>query len=213
VIQPDNPFKIAFLLSGSGSTMENLLNHIISGKVKAKISVVISSCENAYGIKRAENWDIPYKIVPFKTYKSDLIAYSNKISAIIDSYNINLIVFGGFMSQYIIPQHYINKAINIHPALIPAFCGKGFYGDKVHQAVLDYGVKITGCTVHFVDQNYDTGPIITQESVIINDSDTLDSIKEKVQNLERSLYPRVIQAIVENRVIVNGRHVKILKEI
>lgn len=208
--QPDYPFKIAFLLSGSGSTLENLLTHIASGLVKATVSIVISSREEVYGIERAKKWGIPYDIIPYKQYKSDLKTYSEKITEILDSHQVDLVVFGGFMSHYLIPESYVNRVINIHPAIIPSFCGKGYYGIKVHKAVLEQGVKITGCTVHFVDEGYDTGPIIYQEAIKVYNHDTPESLQQRVTKLEREVYPRVIQAIVENRVLINGRKITLL---
>ncbi len=209
--QPDNPYKIAFLLSGSGSTLENLLDHIASNKVQAQVAVVISSREGVFGLERAKKWRIPYEVIPYIKYKKNKIEeYSQKITRVIDSYQVDLIVLGGFMSRYILPDKYKDKAINIHPALIPSFCGKGFYGEKVHQAVINYGAKITGCTVHFIDNEYDNGPIIAQESIAVLEDDTPQTLQERVVNLEQKVYPKVIQTIVENRVRVSGRKVSII---
>ncbi len=210
--QPKNPFKIGFLLSGNGSTLENLLKYISDGEVDAKVSIVLSSRGQAYGLNRAENWGIPHEVIPYKMFKSNLQEYSQQITQVLDSYKIDLVVFGGFMSRYIVPKHYINRVINIHPSLIPSFCGKGFYGTKVHQAVLDYGVKVTGVTVHFVDNEYDHGPIIAQETINIDDGDTIDSIESKGAEIEQRLYPKVIQAIIENRIVVENRKVRWIEQ-
>ncbi len=208
--QINNPFKIAFFLSGSGTTLENLLEYIASHKVKATVSVVVSSRENAYGIKRAENWNIPYEVVPFKQYKNDIEHYSKEISKKLFNYPVDLIVFGGFMSPYFPDDRYINKVINIHPALIPSFSGKGYYGDRVHRAVLKSGVKITGCTIHFVDKEYDNGPIIAQQCVPVLDGDTIEILQKRVSAVEKKLYPTIIQAIVENRVSIADNKVTVL---
>lgn len=208
--QPDFPFSIAFLLSGSGTTLENLLSQIKKEEVKAKVKVVISSREDVFGLERAKKWNIPHQVIAYKKYKHDPETYSNIITETLLKYNVDLVVMGGFMSLYLVPDELKNKVINIHPALIPAFSGKGFYGDKVHQAVLDYGVKYTGCTVHFVDQIYDHGAIIDQAIVRVETNDTLESLKEKVGIEEKKLYPKVIQKFVENRIQIKERKVTIL---
>ena len=209
--QPDHPFKIGFLLSGSGSTLENLLSHIQYRYINATVSVVVSSRDNVYGLKRAKSWNIPHHVVPYKNYKSDLQTYSDKITEILNSHNVDLVVFGGFMSRYLIPNQYLNKVINVHPALIPAFSGHGYYGEKVHKAVIDFGAKVTGCTVHFVDNEYDNGAIIAQSVIDVHDFDTAETIQQRVQQLERQLYPKVINYFVENLIQINDRKVFILK--
>lgn len=206
-IQPEFPYSIAFLLSGSGSTLENLLEKIHNQEVQANVKVVISSRNDAYGIERANKWNIPNHVISYKEHKNDAEKYSESITQMIDQYNVDLIVMGGFMSLYLVPEKYNNKVINVHPALIPAFSGKGFYGDKVHQAVLDFGVKYTGCTIHFVDQIYDHGAIITQCLVPVQDDDDLESLREKVGIEEKKVYPKVIQKFVENKIYVKNRKV------
>lgn len=191
--------KIAFLLSGSGSTFENLLAKIKEMNTPAEIAVVISSKMDAYGIQRAKKHGIPYEVVEYKKYKSDLNKYSELITEIIEKYEAGLVVMGGFMSLYKIPDKLNNKVLNVHPALIPAFCGKNMYGEKVHEAVFKEGVKVTGCTVHFVDNQYDHGPIIAQKAVYINEDDNVETIAEKVVGAERELYPRVIDAFVRGK--------------
>ncbi|GMT49613.1 MAG: phosphoribosylglycinamide formyltransferase [bacterium] len=210
--QAKNPFKIGFLLSGSVSTLEDILKQISDIELDARVSIVLSSRGQAYGLTRAKNWGIPHKIVPYEMFKSNLQEYSQQITQVLDFYKVDLVVFGGFMSRYVVPSHYINRVINIHPSLIPSFCGKGFYGTKVHQAVLDYGVKVTGVTVHFVDNEYDHGPIIAQETINIDNGDTIDSIQSKGAEIEKRLYPKVIQAIIENKIIVENRKVRWIEQ-
>ena len=205
--QPPYPFKIGFLLSGSGSTLENLLEHIEKKKVEANVAVVISSKEACYGIERANNWGITREKVNYKDFKNRVEEYSDQITEILNRYHVDLVVLGGFLSLYLIPDQYKNRVINIHPALIPSFCGKGYYGRKVHESVIEYGVKYTGCTVHFVDNEYDSGPIIDQAIVRVEESDSAESVENKVQQLEKEIYPRVIQAIVDSRVGIDGRKV------
>lgn len=201
-------YKIGFLLSGSGSTLENLLVYLKENRLEnIQVSVVISSRENAYGLTRAKNHKIPAHVVPYKDYKSKPEAYSQKITEFLDQYEVDLAVMGGFMSLYIVPPHYQNRVLNIHPALIPAFCGKGFYGERVHQAVLDYGCKVSGCTVHIVDNEYDHGPIVAQRVVDVYEDDTVESLQHRVGDVEKQIYPWVIRAFAENRVEIQERKV------
>ncbi|MCA9430947.1 MAG: phosphoribosylglycinamide formyltransferase, partial [Candidatus Omnitrophica bacterium] len=122
---------------------------------------------------------------------------------------VDLIVLAGFMSLYHFPPEYNRRVVNIHPALIPAFCGLGMYGHHVHEAVIQSGVRLTGATVHFADNEYDRGPIIIQETVPVLDEDTPDTVAERVQELERKIYPQAIQLIAEDRIRVEGNRVKI----
>ncbi|MFA6240640.1 MAG: formyltransferase family protein, partial [Candidatus Hydrogenedentales bacterium] len=124
-------------------------------------------------------------------------------------HNADLVVLAGFMSLLDIPADFENRVINVHPALIPSFCGKGMYGHHVHEAVLAYGAKVSGCTVHFANAKYDEGPILLQESVPVLEDDTPDTLAERVQAKERELYPKAIQLIAEGRVRVEGRRVRI----
>ncbi len=198
--------RIGFLLSGSGSTLENLINRMNDLKTPAQICVVVSSRSDAYGLVRAEKFGIHSHVVEYKDYSGKVQEYSDKITEILKKYNIDLVVMGGFMSFYTIPPEYENKVLNVHPALIPAFCGKNMYGMRVHKAVYESGVKTTGCTVHFVNNEYDAGPIIAQKCVSVNHSDTPESIAEKVVAAERDIYPEVIDCFVRGRVNkINGK--------
>lgn len=202
--QPYYPFRIGFLLSGNGSTLENLLKSIQKRKLHANVVTVISSRSQAYGLKRAERWQIPHSVVPFQEFKNDILKYSQKITETLVQYQVDLVVLGGFLSPYFVPKLYQNKVVNIHPSLLPAFGGKGYYGHRVHQAVLERGVKISGCTVHFVDQNYDQGPILAQASLEVRMQDTPKTLQARIQKLENKLYPQTIQAILENRIHHKG---------
>jgi len=199
--------KIGFLLSGSGSTLNNLIQKIKEKYLECEISVVISSKKGVKGIEIAKENNIPCFIVEYLKYKNDIEKYSNEITKIIKKYSVDLIVMGGFMSLYKIPDEFKNRVINIHPALIPAFCGKGMYGIKVHEAVIEYGAKITGCTVHFVDNEYDHGPIIYQEAIRVLSNDTPETLAERVKELERKVYPYVIKKILEKKFKINGKKV------
>ncbi len=201
--------NLAVLLSGSGTTLQNLIDHIKEGKLDAKISVVISSKSTAYGLVRAEQNQIPTAVVRPKDYP-DFKSYNEALWKVIRQYTPDLVVLAGFLSLIEVPPDFTNRIMNIHPALIPAFCGKGMYGHHVHEAVINSGVKITGCTVHFVDEQYDHGPIILQEAVPVFDNDTPETLAERVQAKEREIYPKAIQLFAEGRLKVVGNKVIIL---
>jgi phosphoribosylglycinamide formyltransferase-1 len=140
-------------------------------------------------------------------------AYEDEMAKILRSYDVGLVVLAGFLK--VLSPHFVNafqgRIMNIHPSLIPAFCGEGYYGEKVHKAALDYGVKISGVTVHFVDEGADTGPIILQRAVPVMDDDTPESLAERVLQEEHKIYPEAIKLFAENRLKVVGRKVKIIK--
>jgi formyltetrahydrofolate-dependent phosphoribosylglycinamide formyltransferase len=196
-----NPIRLAVLLSGGGSTLANFVEHIDAGKLNARIEVVVSSRAGVRGVGIAEAAGIPAHVVSRKKY-ADEREFSSAIDAALDHYDIDLICFAGFMNKYIAAQKYFGKIINIHPALIPMFCGKGYYGHHVHEAVLNRCVQVTGCTVHYVDDEYDHGPIIAQRAVPVLDDDTPDTLAARVQAEERKLYPQVVQWFAEGRVSV-----------
>lgn len=204
--------KIGFLISGSGSTLQNFIDLEKQGKLKGSICVVISSKSDAYGLQRAKNNNIASYSVNFKEYKNNLEEYSNRISEILKKHAVDLVVMGGFMSFYKIPPCFENKVLNVHPALIPAFCGEKMYGHKVHEAVLEYGAKVTGATVHFVNNKYDNGPVIMQASVKVLEDDTADTLAERVQAKEREIYPIAVNAVLEDKVLIKGRRVFLYKK-
>jgi formyltetrahydrofolate-dependent phosphoribosylglycinamide formyltransferase len=203
------PGKLAVLLSGSGTTLQNLIDRIDQGLLDAKISCVISSRSDAYGLDRARIHGIPTAVFVRKHFP-DTAVFSAAIWDEIRAYKADLVVLAGFMCLLDIPDDFSHRIMNVHPALIPAFCGKGMYGHHVHEAVLEYGVKVTGATVHFVDAQYDHGQIILQEAVPVLDTDTPDTLAERVQAKERELYPRAIQLFLEKRLQIEGRRVLIL---
>jgi len=199
--------RLAFLISGSGTTLANYLEKQKSLLITGEVVVVISSRKDAFGINYAKNAGIPYYIIEYKEYKNDIEKYSSEITNVLIANRVELVVMGGFLSFYKIPSQYENRVINIHPALSPSFSGKGMYGMKVHEAVFNSGVKYTGCTVHFVDNEYDHGAIIAQSIVEITPEDNAKSIKDKVTLKERELYPHVIKSITENKLRnINGRY-------
>ncbi len=202
--------NLAVLLSGGGRTLENILDHIRAGKLDARVVAVISSREDAYGLVRAKRAGIDTHCVPHKLYQGDDAGkFSREINKILSRYPVDLLVMAGFMHLFKADEKYKGRVMNIHPALIPSFCGKGCYGHHVHRAVLDYGVKISGCTVHFADDVYDRGPIILQAAVPVKDDDTPDTLAARVFAEECKLYPRAIQLFAEGRLEIKGRKVYI----
>lgn len=200
---------LAVLLSGSGRTLENLQQAIAEGRLDARIAVVVSSKPDAYGLVRARQYGLDAVAVPRQAY-NDPAAFNVAMNAVLARYHLDLVVLAGFLSLYRPPPDLEGKVMNIHPALLPAFGGKGFYGDRVHRAVLDAGVKVTGCTVHFADERYDHGPIILQEAVPVLDDDTVASLAARVFAVECTLYPRAIQLFADNRLRLEGRRVRML---
>lgn len=201
--------KIAVLISGSGTTLQNIIDCCASGDIDGEVVCVYASRADAYGLTRAANSDIPNAAIVRKEFSS-ADDFSDAIWAQVNPYEPDLVVLAGFMSLIHVPDRYAGRIMNVHPALIPSFCGKGMYGHHVHQAVLDYGVKITGVTVHYVNEEYDNGPIILQSTVPVEEGDTADSLAERVQAEERELYPKAIQLFAENRLRLDGRIVRIL---
>ena len=204
------PLRLAVLLSGSGTTLQNLIDHIEAGTLEASIVVVVASRSDAYGLERAKKHHIEAIGIPRRAYR-DVRAYDDELNQALARYRPDLIALAGYLHPFRFPPHYRGRVMNIHPALIPAFCGKGFYGLRVHQAVLDYGVKVTGCTVHFADEEYDHGPIILQRTVLVLDDDTPESLAARVAVEERKAYPEAIQLFTEGRLQVEGRRVRILE--
>lgn len=191
------------LISGGGTTLKNLVDRIADGSCNARIKCVLSSKASADGLRFAEEAGVPTVVVPKKKHK-DASEFSELVTESLRAFAPELIVFGGFLSLYLYPPEYHRRMINIHPALLPSFGGKGMYGDYVHEEVLKAGCKVTGCTVHFVDEEYDCGPIIAQRAVPVLDNDTVETLGERVRLAERELYPEVINWFAEDRVSVTA---------
>jgi phosphoribosylglycinamide formyltransferase 1 len=201
--------NLAVLLSGSGRTLENVQQAILAGRLSARVVVVVSSKSEAYGLVRARQHGLDAVVVPRRDY-SDLQAFNNAMNAVLARYPIDLVILAGFLSLYQPPPALVGRVMNIHPALLPAFGGQGLYGDRVHRAVLEAGVKLSGCTVHFADACYDHGPIILQAAVPVYDDDTVESLAVRVFAAECELYPQAIQLYAEDRLCIAGRRVRIL---
>lgn len=186
------PLKIAVLVSGGGTTLANLVEQIQTGKLNATLPVVIASRPGIKGIEIAKKAGIPVFIIPRKDFDS-VQKFSDAIFHIVNEHAIDLICLGGWLQLLDIPGTWAGRIMNIHPALLPSFGGKGMYGHHVHEAVLKHGCKISGCTVHMVDNVYDNGPIVVQKSCAVLASDTPDTLAARVFELEKLAYPEAIR--------------------
>jgi phosphoribosylglycinamide formyltransferase-1 len=200
--------RIAVLLSGGGTSLENLCERIDAGELFAEVALVISSKAEAFGLERARRRGIPAVAVPRREHR-DVSAFNDRLHEVLSACEPDLVLLLGFLSPFQLRGRYEGRCLNVHPALIPAFCGRGFYGPRVHEAVLEAGVKITGATVHFVDDEYDHGPIVLQEAVAVRDDDTPESLAGRVQALERRLVPEAVRLFAESRLTIEGRRVRI----
>lgn len=195
--------KIAVLVSGGGTNLQAIIDAIASGKItNTEIALVISNKEGAYALKRAEQAGIKGIVISPKQY-ADKEAYSQDMIKTIKDAGCELIVLAGFL--VVLPESFVNafegKIINIHPSLIPSFCGDGFYGLKVHEKALERGVKVTGATVHYVDSGTDTGPIIDQKAVYIMPDDTPETLQRRVmEEAEWAILPKAIDDIANHRI-------------
>ncbi|MCA9125889.1 MAG: phosphoribosylglycinamide formyltransferase [Planctomycetales bacterium] len=199
---------IAVLLSGNGTTFENLQHWKLTQGLPIDFQLVISSRESARGLQLARENAIVNQVVRRRDFVTSA-AHSEAIFSLCREHRAQLVVMAGYIEHLLIPSDFVHRVVNIHPSLIPAFCGQGFYGLKVHQAAIDYGVRLTGCTVHFVDNEYDHGPIIAQRMCPVLEADTAESLQQRVFDVERQLYPEAIAAIAAGNVQVAGRKVKV----
>lgn len=202
--------RIAVLVSGRGSNLQTIIDNIENGNINGRIELVISSKQDVYALERAEKHNIDGVYIGKGNFP-DIDERNDKIIELLAEKEIDLIVLAGYMNilDEKIVQIYRNRIINIHPSLIPSFCGRGFYGERVHKAVIDYGVKLTGATVHFVDEGADTGPVIFQKAVEVDFDDTVETLAKKVLKVEHELLPLGVKYFCENRLKVHGRRVKV----
>jgi phosphoribosylglycinamide formyltransferase 1 len=205
------PIRLAVLLSRAGTSLQNILDRIADGRLNAEVVAVISNNANAFGLERARRAKIPAYMVQRKEARSPA-EFSERMFTHCRQAHADLVCLAGFLQLIEVPDDFLGRVMNIHPALIPSFCGKGFYGHHVHEAVLAYGAKVSGCTVHFADNHYDHGPIILQRSVSVLDDDTPDSLSARVFAVECEAYPEAIQLFAQKRLKIEGRRVRILPE-
>jgi len=204
--------KLGIMVSGGGTNLQAIIDRIGSGYLaNCRIVTVVSSRPGAYALERAKNHDIPAAVISKKSFSS-VEEYDQALIEHFAKYEVDLVVLAGFLSMlgegFI--NIYRNRIINIHPSLIPSFCGKGFYGLVPHIRALEYGVKVTGATAHFVDYEYDSGPIILQKAVAVKADDTPDSLQQRVmREAEWEILPEAIRLYSEGRLVIEGRKVRI----
>ncbi len=206
--------KIGVLVSGGGSNLQAIIDMVRRKKIKAEICIVISSKADAYALTRAGKYQIPTLYMDPNIYP-DREAYTRAITDELKKREVGLVCLAGFMSiltSYFV-QSFPLKTINIHPALLPAFGGVGMYGHHVHEAVLRSGAKYSGCTVHFVDEGCDTGPIILQQAIKVRDDDTAETLAKRILKCEHKIYPLAIKYFAAGRLQVVGNRVIIKKNI
>ncbi|MCC6420808.1 MAG: phosphoribosylglycinamide formyltransferase [Gemmataceae bacterium] len=200
--------RLAVLVSGGGTTLQNFLDCIASDRLAAQVVQVVSSKADAFGLERARRAGIPAAVVERKACASRE-EFSTRIFDLCRQADAALVCLAGFLQLILIPDDYLGRVMNVHPALIPAFCGHGYSGARVHEAVLAYGAKVSGCTVHFADNQYDHGPIILQRPVPVLDDDTPETLAARVHEQENEAYPEAVRLFAEGRLRVEGRRVRI----
>jgi phosphoribosylglycinamide formyltransferase-1 len=202
------PIRLAVCVSGGGTTLQNLIDRIRARRLRAEIVQVVASRPRIGAIARAEAAAIPLALASRTAGSSG--EFSASVFDPIRKSRADLVILGGFLALVKIPLDYKGRVINVHPALIPSFCGKGYYGAKVHQAVLDAGVKVSGCSVHFADDTYDTGPVILQKTVPVLEDDTPETLAARVFREECIALPEAIDLFAAGRLKLEGRRVRVL---
>jgi phosphoribosylglycinamide formyltransferase-1 len=198
---PGGRARLGVLFSGGGRTLENLAHRSADGSLPAEIAIAVSSHREAGGLERARRAGIPSRVVDYREPGGD---FSRRIWAILEEARVEWVALAGFIRHLAVPGEFAGRVLNIHPALLPAFGGKGFYGDRVHRAVLEAGAKFTGCTVHFVTADYDAGPIIIQRLIAVNPGETVESLAERVFAEECIAYPEALRLCISGRVEIDG---------
>ncbi len=212
-IQKTKMLRLGVLISGGGTTLQNLADVIAENAIDASIACVISSNPKAYGLQRAAKLGVPAEVVTRKECGNDVHIFSDRLVAILQDHNVDLVIMAGFLCLWHIPPALAGRVMNIHPALLPTpFGGPGMYGHRVHEAVIASGTKVSGCTVHFADNQYDHGPIILQRTCPVNDDDTPDTLAHRVFEQECLAYPEAIRLFSEDRLRIEGQRVRILHE-
>ncbi len=205
-----NPLRLAVFASGGGSNFGAILKAMDVGKLDAEPVLLITDRPDIGAIDKADDRDIPVAVLPSAEYVSD-DAFAEALLNVLARHQANFVALAGYLKR--IPKGvvdaYKHRMLNIHPALLPSFGGKGMYGAHIHEAVLEQGCRVTGVTVHLVDSSYDTGPIVLQEPVAVRQDDTPKSLATRVLQFEHRLYPEALQLFAEGRVLVDGRVVHI----
>jgi phosphoribosylglycinamide formyltransferase 1 len=208
---PSTPLKLAVLVSGSGTTLQNFIDVIAAGKLDATIDLVVGSRPDLLGLRRASDARLPNFVINRRQF-DDCAAFSRQVFSLCDDAGVDLVCLAGWLCLLDLPDLYAGRVMNIHPALLPSFGGRGMFGRKVHQAVIDHGCKVSGCTVHFVDNTYDTGPIILQRTCPVLDDDTPEALAHRVFEAEKVAYPEAVRLFREGRLRIEGRRVRVAEE-
>ncbi len=203
-----SPLRLAVLVSGSGTTLQNLIDEIAAGRLNASIQIVIGSRPGLVGLERAAAAKLANFVVDRKGFEN-CADFSQQVFGLVADAGVDLVCLAGWLCLLDIPAAFAGKVMNIHPALLPSFGGKGMYGQKVHQAVLDHGCKVSGCTVHFVDAAYDNGPIILQRTCAVAEDDTAASLAHRVFEQETIAYPEAIRLFQAGKLKIQGRRVQV----
>jgi formyltetrahydrofolate-dependent phosphoribosylglycinamide formyltransferase len=204
---PTPPINLAVLASGAGTTLQNLIDRTADGSLDARVRLVICSKPGLVARQRADAAGAACAVVERKAF-GDSNDFSHRVFSLCDEARVDLICLAGWLCLLDIPPRYEHKVMNIHPALLPAFGGRGMYGARVHQAVLDHGCKVSGCTVHFVDNTYDNGPIIIQRTCEVREDDSAETLARRVFELEKVAYPEAIRLFQRGALRVEGRRVR-----
>lgn len=205
-----SPIKLAVLVSGSGTTLQNLIDQIATKTLDAQISIVIGSRPGLVGLERARNAGLRTVVVDRRSL-TNCAEFSRSVFELCDEAKVDLVCLAGWLCLLDLPRGYAGRTMNIHPALLPSFGGKGMFGRKVHEAVLAHGCKVSGCTVHFVDGTYDTGPIILQRCCPVLDNDTPESLAHRVFEEEKIAYPQAIRLFQQGRLRLEDRRVRVVQ--
>ena len=200
----DRPIRVGVLISGGGTTLLNLLDQIRLGLLNAEVPLVVATQKHCKGVERSLAAGLNCQVIRPKDFLG-VAEFSKAVFAELRGFHVDLVAMAGFLSLLQVPDDFRWRVINIHPSLIPAFCGHGFYGHHVHEAAVARGVKVSGCTVHFADNQYDHGPIILQRSVTIPDNCTADELAALVFEQEKLAYPEVIRRLAAGTVRITGR--------
>jgi len=207
------PLRLAVFASGGGTNFQAILDAIEAGRLPARVVLCVSDRPTAGALERARRHGIPTAVLAPKDYPSPEV-FGEALLEVLRAHQVELVALAGYLKK--IPDNvvaaYRNRILNIHPSLLPAFGGPGMYGRRVHEAVLNYGVRWTGATVHLVDEEYDHGPIVLQEPVLVLPDDTPETLAARVLEVEHRLYPEALRLFAEGRVVVDGRRVRILPE-
>ena len=200
----DRPLKLGVLISGGGTTLLNFLDGIAAGTLHAEVPIVISSQPDCKGVERARSAGLKCTSLRRRDYEN-VAAYSEAVFDVLQQHDVDLVTLAGFLNLLQIPDAFALKVLNIHPSLIPAFCGRGMYGHHVHEAVVRRGARVSGCTVHFADNEYDHGPIVIQRSVEIPDGADAEQVAALVFEQEKIAYPEAIRRFASGRLIIDGQ--------